>query len=105
MPPVTSAQQYAVSVRVGTWVQRVAIELHPVRRMQIYILAHSHHDLGFTERQSDVEEWQMQNITRGIELAQSTAHYPEGSRFVWNLKVCGAPTCTCSGAHQRIVRR
>ncbi|MEP7186134.1 MAG: hypothetical protein ABI767_09880 [Rhodanobacter sp.] len=85
--PVTSVQQHAVSVRVGTSVQHAAIELHPVRRMEIYILAHSHHDLGFTERQSDVEEWQMQNITRGIELAQRTAHYPEGSRFVWNLEV------------------
>lgn len=87
MPPVESVQQAAVSVSVGGEVRQATVDLHPVRRMQIYILAHSHHDLGFTTRQADVEEWQMQNITRGIELAQRTAHYPEGSRFVWNLEV------------------
>jgi hypothetical protein len=61
--------------------------MHPVRKMQVYILPHSHHDLGYTELQSDVEERQMRNISLGIDLARKTAGYPEGSRFVWNLEV------------------
>ena len=55
--------------------------------MLIYALPHSHHDLGYTDLQANVEEKQIRNITRGIELARKTAGYPEGSRFVWNLEV------------------
>jgi alpha-mannosidase len=50
-------------------------------------LPHSHHDLGYTDLQKDVEEKQMANISKGIELARKTANYPPGARFVWNLEV------------------
>jgi hypothetical protein len=66
---------------------REEIELKPVRQMQIYVLPHSHHDLGYTDLQADVEAKQIRNITRGIELARKTKDYPEGARFVWNLEV------------------
>ncbi len=85
--PTTSTQQYTVSVSIAGVVQTEVIELKPVRKMTIYILPHSHHDLGYTDLQASVEEKQIQNITRGIELARKTADYPEGSRFIWNLEV------------------
>ena len=63
------------------------VNLQPVRKVKVYILPHSHHDLGYTDLQADVEIKQMDNITKGIELARATANYPEGARFVWNLEV------------------
>ena len=59
----------------------------PVQKVLVYVLPHSHHDLGYTDLQAAVEEKQIQNITLGMELAQKTASYPEGARFVWNLEV------------------
>jgi alpha-mannosidase len=59
----------------------------PARKALVYVLPHSHHDLGYTDLQAAVEEKQMQNITLAMELAKKTASYPEGSRFVWNLEV------------------
>jgi alpha-mannosidase len=84
---VTAEQNVAVTVELNGATQTQAIELKPVRKMLIYALPHSHHDLGYTELQANVEEKQIRNITRGIELARKTADYPEGSRFVWNLEV------------------
>jgi hypothetical protein len=55
--------------------------------VRIFVLPHSHHDLGYTDLQSNVEEKQMGNISKGIELARNTANYPPGARFVWNLEV------------------
>ncbi len=63
------------------------ITLKPVRKILVYILPHSHHDLGYTDLQANVEEKQMRNITLGMDLARRTAAYPEGARFVWNLEV------------------
>jgi alpha-mannosidase len=87
LKPVTAKQNVTVTVEWNGATQTQSIALNPVRRMLIYALPHSHHDLGYTDLQANVEEKQIRNITRGIELARKTAGYPEGSRFVWNLEV------------------
>jgi hypothetical protein len=63
------------------------VTLKPVRRMEIYILPHSHNDIGYTALQADVEKKQNSNIETGLRLAKATADYPEGSRFKWNVEV------------------
>lgn len=85
--PPPSRQNSVVSVEVSGSQQSETVEIKPVRQMLIYVLPHSHHDLGYTDLQANVEEKQILNIRRGIELARKTAAYPEGSRFIWNLEV------------------
>jgi alpha-mannosidase len=87
VPSVTTPQHVTLSVEDTRAPRTCMVELKPVRRVTVYILNHSHHDLGYTDLQADVEEKQMRNIQRGIELARKTASYPEGSRFIWNLEV------------------
>jgi alpha-mannosidase len=87
LKPVTAVQNVTVTVDLNGATQTQSIEPKPVRQMLIYALPHSHHDLGYTDLQANVEEKQIRNITRGIDLARKTAGYPEGSRFVWNLEV------------------
>lgn len=87
LPAATGTRTVTVSVDIQGKVQTESVELKPVRQMLIYVLPHSHHDLGYTDLQAAVEDKQIRNITRGIELARKTASYPEGSRFVWNLEV------------------
>src|SRR3984957_4553478 len=62
------------------------VTLQPVRKMTIYILPHSHNDLGYTEIQTNVERKQLNNLLTGIAYAQQTKDYPAGARFVWNLE-------------------
>jgi len=85
--PVTAPTDVIVEVAVGADVTTRTVKLEPVRKVKVYVLPHSHHDLGYTDLQADVEIKQMDNITKGIELARKTAGYPEGARFVWNLEV------------------
>ena len=85
--PVVTPQHAMIAVEGNGAPQTSPIDLKPVRKVLVYILPHSHHDLGYTDLQANVEEKQMKNITLGIELARKTAQYPEGARFVWNLEV------------------
>jgi hypothetical protein len=62
------------------------VDLTPVRKMTIYILPHSHNDIGYTEIQTNVERKQMNNLLTGIDYARRTKNYPAGARFVWNLE-------------------
>ncbi|MFA5814748.1 MAG: polysaccharide lyase family protein [Bacteroidales bacterium] len=64
--------------------------IRPVKKMTIYILPHSHTDIGYTEIQTAIEKKQVQNLVDGIKYAKQTAGYPEGARFVWNVEVTWA---------------
>jgi hypothetical protein len=89
--PATGIRNSLVSVAInGSQRQWEPVEIKPVRQMLVYVLPHSHHDLGYTDLQANVEEKQIHNIKRGIDLARKTADYPEGARFVWNLEVLWA---------------
>ena len=67
-------------------VDRETLILQPVPKMTIYVLPHSHNDIGYTEIQPNVEKKQINNLLTGIEYAKKTKDYPEGARFVWNLE-------------------
>lgn len=67
-----------------------AVLLKPVPRLTVYILPHSHTDIGYTEIQTAIEKKQVNNLLQGIECAQKTASYPKGARFVWNVEVLWA---------------
>ena len=64
--------------------------IKPQRKLTVYILPHSHTDIGYTEIQTDIEEKQVNNLLQGIAYARRTADYPEGARFVWNVEVLWA---------------
>jgi alpha-mannosidase len=86
-PEVLKSTRVGYSVESGG--QRVGsgeFELRPVRKMTIYVLPHSHNDIGYTEIQTNVERKQLNNLLTGIDYAQRTKDYPAGARFVWNLE-------------------
>ena len=85
--PVDRTQDVNVSVTVGDQPVSAIVTLLPVRKVTVYILPHSHHDLGYTDIQPHIEEKQMNNIALAIDLARTTADYPAGARFVWNEEV------------------
>src|SRR5260370_40368685 len=84
---VETARHMFVEYEIAGKSDSVEVRVEPVRKLLIFILPHSHHDLGYTDLQGNVEEKQIANISRGIELARNTANYPPGARFVWNLEV------------------
>jgi len=85
--PVETAAQVQIDYEIAGKSDTAEVRVEPVHKVQIFILPHSHHDLGYTGLQSEIEAKQMANISRGIELARNTANYPPGARFVWNLEV------------------
>jgi alpha-mannosidase len=88
VPAVTSEKAVKLEVEaVGQTVASQQVTLKPVRQMEIFILPHSHNDIGYTALQADVVKKQDSNIETGLRLAKATADYPQGSRFVWNVEV------------------
>jgi len=61
--------------------------MEPVRKWVVYLLPHSHVDIGYTDIQPAVERKHCQILDQALELCRKTADYPPGARFKWNSEV------------------
>ena len=57
--------------------------VRPVRPWRVYLLHHTHLDIGYTNTQEQVMRLQWRHLEKAIELARESADYPEGARFKW----------------------
>jgi len=91
VPAVDKESQVQVKLTAGgKELVSQTVTLKPVRKMTVYVVPHSHTDVGYTEIQTAIEKKQVDNLLEGIALARKTADYPAGSRFVWNVEVLWA---------------
>ncbi|MCJ7582585.1 MAG: hypothetical protein MUP98_18885 [Candidatus Aminicenantes bacterium] len=88
IPAVRRTKSFTVRINIPeneSLAEDILIE--PVKHKDIYLLHHSHVDIGYTHFQEDVKRIQTQNIEQAIDLASQTQNYPEGSQFKWNTEV------------------
>ncbi len=91
IPPVETTSPLKITVDYnGKTVATATPTLKPVRKFVVYLLPHSHVDIGYTHVQPDVEKKQMQNLDIAMELCRKTANNPSGSQFKWNSEVLWA---------------
>jgi hypothetical protein len=90
-PAVDSPTSVAVDVKVGgESIGRQELTIEPVRKWEVYVLHHSHVDIGYTHVQTDVERKHWQYFKEVIELGRETANYPAAAPFKWNVEVLWA---------------
>jgi hypothetical protein len=77
-------------VAAGSVICDTLFPLSPVARRTIFLLHHSHNDIGYTHVQDEVERMQWEHLRQAAELAAATKDYPEGARFKWNTEVMWA---------------
>ncbi|SEW53434.1 glycoside hydrolase family 38 N-terminal domain-containing protein [Chitinophaga arvensicola] len=85
-PPVEKdAQLFVRLVSDGqTYTARCIIA--PARQWKVYLMPHSHVDVGYTNVQAKVLAIHMNNIDEAIKIAARTANYPVEARFKWNTE-------------------
>ena len=88
--PVAEPTQLKVVLTAANSTKESTVNLKPVPPLTVYVLPHSHTDIGYTDIQSAIEKRQVDNLLAGMAEARRTASYPEGARFVWNVEVTWA---------------
>jgi hypothetical protein len=71
----------------GKTVSRSIVKVKPVTRREIYLVSHSHNDIGYTDLQHNIERKQWQNIDEALRLIAATRDYPPEARYKWNLEI------------------
>jgi alpha-mannosidase len=91
VPAVSQEKQVRVTVAAaGRPLDERLVTLKPIRPLTIFLLPHSHTDVGYTEIQTAVAKKHVDHLLKGMAYAAQTAGYPEGARFVWNVETLWA---------------
>ena len=64
--------------------------LKPVAHRELWMVHHSHNDIGYSDLQVDVEKKQLKNLRDAMALYRKTASYPKEARFKWNSEIMWA---------------
>jgi alpha-mannosidase len=83
----TNECEVRIAVRQGQRSLERSVRVPRSRQWTVYLLPHSHVDIGYTTTQDNVEFIHRQNILEAIQLAKTTANYPAGARFRWDTEV------------------
>jgi alpha-mannosidase len=87
VPAVAEDKRVALEVALDDGsVRRGELLVKPVVKREIWLLPHSHVDIGYSDPQPVVEKNHWRYYRDAIALAEKTAGYPEGARFKWNTE-------------------
>jgi alpha-mannosidase len=84
--PVKKATQATISISANNQIYTARCIVEPARTWNIYVLPHSHVDIGYTNTQAKVLKLHLDNIDESIALAEKTQHYPAAARFKWTTE-------------------
>ncbi|MFI4912354.1 MAG: polysaccharide lyase family protein [Sedimentisphaeraceae bacterium JB056] len=90
VPAVEKATEIQFDFIAESKITTSKLTVEPLRKWDIYILPHSHVDLGYTHKQEEVLVNQKRFIDDAIEMSKATSGNPEGSVFKWNVEVLWA---------------
>ena len=85
LPASEQPRSVSLSLTVeGRVLASTNLNLRPPPIRQLWLLPHSHVDIGYTHRQAEVIDVQIGNLQKAMELAQRSSTNPSGMRFKWN---------------------
>jgi alpha-mannosidase len=84
--PVNKNTQLFIRYMSAGQTYRASCIVSPARQWKVYVMPHSHVDVGYTNVQSKVLAIHMNNIDEAIKIAARTANYPAAARFKWNTE-------------------
>ncbi len=71
---------------LGQSVREFNLNLKPVMQREIYLIHHSHYDVGYSHRQQEVEKIQNRNIANALQYISQTGDLPIEAQFKWNIE-------------------
>jgi alpha-mannosidase len=90
VPDASGPVKAELELKIGkiSAARRVIIE--PERKWTVYLLPHSHTDIGYTDLQTRVAKNHLDYLDSVLEFCKATEAYPEEARFRWNIEVSWA---------------
>ncbi len=85
--PAVKRETRILKVISKSHTREVSFQLSPVRAYKVYLLPHSHVDIGYTALQEVVAERHARHVQAAMRLVKQSRNLPENARFRWNVEM------------------
>ena len=87
VPAVTKPKKTSVSVKIDNGpATAYSIDVVPPKKWDIYLVQHSHTDIGYTRPQSEILAEQMRYIDYALDYCDQTDALPDEAKFRWTCE-------------------
>ena len=86
-PAVTRPKKIMITALVNDKpAEKYPVTLIPPKKWQIYLVEHSHTDIGYTRAQSEILAEHLRYIDYALDYCDQTDRYPDDARFRWTCE-------------------
>jgi len=87
VPEVYEPRTFNLSVEAGGREPfEAGVEVRPQRKWSVFLVHHSHLDIGYTDTQGSVLLHHLQYLDSVLDLVSATDDWPEDAKFRWNVE-------------------
>jgi alpha-mannosidase len=87
LPKVDQPTEFKAIIRVeGRDTQEKTFTLSPVKEWEVFLVQHTHSDIGYTRPQTEILAEHLRYIDHALDYCDQTDHYPEASQFRWTCE-------------------
>lgn len=87
IPKMNKTKTVKAKLEIGENTQEKLIEVKPIKEWTVYLVQHSHTDVGYTRQQSEILAEHLRYIDDALDFCDQTDHYPKESQFRWTCEV------------------
>ncbi|MDQ3182501.1 MAG: hypothetical protein M3Q62_02955, partial [Actinomycetota bacterium] len=87
VPEVYEPRTFTLRVEAGGREPfEAGVEILPQRKWSVFLVHHSHLDIGYTDTQGSVLQHHLQYLDSVLDLVSATDDWPEDAKFRWNVE-------------------
>ena len=91
VPEVKKETDIAIALSVKSKIlAQTTVKATPVKNQTIYLVQHTHTDIGYTKPQTEILAEHIRYIDYAIEYCELTDHYPDDAKFRWTCEAAWA---------------
>ncbi len=91
LPAVKTTKKLTAATKVGNnnW-KELPLTIAPIKEWTIYLVQHSHTDIGYTRPQTEILADHLRYIDYALDYCDQTDNYPEDAQFRWTCEASWA---------------
>jgi hypothetical protein len=87
LPIVEEATEFPAMIRIeGRNPRQVSFTQTPVKEWEIFLVQHTHSDIGYTRPQTEILAEHLRYIDHALDYCDQTDHFPDASQFRWTCE-------------------
>lgn len=89
-PQVDTATQVSAKIAMDGKAISKKITLNPIRKWTVYLVEHTHTDVGYTRPQNEIMAAHLRYIDEALDFCDETDKYPDAAKFHWTCETAWA---------------